>query len=80
MHVYEDGAMLTGRQCAAGRTLAGLTQEALARQAGVNMRTLIDFENGRRAAKDETKQALAAALRAAGVALLARDGVARTAA
>jgi DNA-binding XRE family transcriptional regulator len=68
--------MLTGRQCAAGRTLIGLPQKSLAERAGVNYRTVIDFENDRRAAKDETKRSIAAVLEAAGVVLLDREGVA----
>ena len=72
--------MLTGRQCAAARTLAGLTQKELSERAGVNLRTLIDFENNRRLAKDETKSALVRALEQSNVQFLNREGVALAAA
>lgn len=61
-----DAESLTGKQCAAARVYAGMSQQALADAAGVFLRTLIDFENGRRAAKPETKKALVKAIRGAG--------------
>lgn len=72
--------MLTGRQCAAARVLVRVPQKTLADQAGVNLRTLIDFENDRRRPKEETKSAIARALREAGAVLLEREGVALQAA
>lgn len=68
--------MLTGRQCAAARALAGMPQKALADSAGVNLRTIIDFENDKRKPKDETKQAIAKAIEGAGIRLLNGEGVA----
>ena len=72
--------MLTGRQCAAARALARVPQKELADLAGVNLRTLIDFENDRRRPKDETKVAIAHAIRTAGVVLINGEGVALRAA
>lgn len=68
--------MLTGRQCAAARSLARVKQADLAIKAGVNLRTIIDFENDRRTPKDETKRAIADALERVGVVLISPEGVA----
>jgi DNA-binding XRE family transcriptional regulator len=76
----ERPEMLTGRQCAAARALARVPQLALADRAGVNLRTLIDFENDRRRPREETKVAIARALEASGVVFIGKEGVALRAA
>ena len=78
--LMERPEMLTGRQCAAARALARVPQKSLADRAGVNARTLIDFENDRRDTKPETKRAIVQALEAAGVCLISGEGVALRAA
>ncbi len=66
--------MLVPAQCRAARTLIGLPQLALARQARVALRTLIDFERGRRNPQAATRQAITAALERLGIELIAEDG------
>ena len=59
--------MLKPVQCRAARTLIGIHQPALAREARISLRTLIDFERGRRRPQSATLQAITAALDRLGV-------------
>ena len=66
--------MLVPAQCRAARTLLGLPQLALAREARVALRTLINFERGRRNPQAATLQAITAALERLGIELIAENG------
>ena len=66
--------MLVPAQCRAARTLIGLPQLALAREARVALHTLIDFERGRRTPRLATLQAITAALERPGIELIAENG------
>ena len=58
-------------QCRAARGLLDWTQDHLAQSAGVSRSTIRDFENGRHALHRSTAKLIEAALRQAGVVLLA---------
>lgn len=58
-------------QCRAARGLLDWTQDHLAQTAGVSRSTVRDFESGRHALHRSTAALIAAALRGAGVVLLA---------
>lgn len=58
-------------QCRAARGLLDWTQDHLAQSAGVSRSTIRDFENGRHALHRSTARLIEAALRQAGVVLLA---------
>ena len=62
----EARQIITGEQCIRSRRLLGLTQEALARAAGVSHHTVSRFESGG-GARSPTRAKLRGTLEAAGV-------------
>jgi transcriptional regulator with XRE-family HTH domain len=66
--------MLKAEQCRAGRALVEMSRETLAANAGVGVRTISDFETGRREPIRATQGAIRAALEAAGVELIPENG------
>ena len=58
--------VITGEQCIRGRRLLGLTQEALARAAGVSTDTVSRFESGG-GSRSRSRAKLRCTLEAAGV-------------
>lgn len=64
--------MITGRQIAAGRALAGLSQAELAAKSGVSRATLNNIESGKDA-KASTLNKIAAALAGLGVEFVETD-------
>src|ERR687885_75071 len=67
-------SMLKPAQCRAARTLIGIDQGALAKEAGVSERTVTDFERGERNPQPATLRALAGALERLGVELIEENG------
>ncbi len=65
---------MTPEQLRAGRALARLSQEDLARLSGLSVRTIIAFENGDRVPYLKTWTALRDALEDAGVMLIDENG------
>jgi transcriptional regulator with XRE-family HTH domain len=65
---------LTAAQCRAGRGLAGISQGALAKAAGVARATIADFERGARNPINSTRVAIQRALEAAGVEFIGENG------
>ena len=65
---------MTPSQCRAARALINLTQPRLADAAGVGLSTVVDFEKSRRAVSDLAREAIHAALEAAGVEFIAENG------
>ncbi len=61
-------------QCKAGRALVDLTQPALATAADLGLSTVVDFEKERRQVSDEAIDAIARALRKAGVQFIEQNG------
>ena len=61
-------------QCKAGRALIDLTQPDLAKAATLGLSTVVDFERERRQVSDEAIDALASALRKAGVEFIPENG------
>ena len=66
--------MIKPAQCRAARTLKGLEQTALAEEAGISDRTLIDFERGERMPHPTTLRAIVDALDRLGVELIPENG------
>jgi len=66
--------MITSAQCRAGRALVDISREALAVAAQVAVRTIADFESGRRAPISATLGAIRRALEAAGVEFVPENG------
>lgn len=67
---------MTPEQCRAARGWLDLSQDDLAKAAGVSLSTVRDFEKGRRVPIPATLKAMEVALRAQGVELLSKDGAA----
>lgn len=65
---------MTPAQCRAARALIGLSQDDLAKAAGVAKRTIASFEAEGRQPYSRTIEALCAALEAAGVVFLPENG------
>jgi len=65
---------LTPSQCRAARALVEISREDLASAASVAVRTISDFEAGRRDPIASTRSAIRAALEAAGVEFIAENG------
>ncbi|WP_294540016.1 XRE family transcriptional regulator [uncultured Rhodoblastus sp.] len=65
---------MTPSQCRAARALINLTQPKLAEAAGVGLSTVVDFEKSRRAVSDVAREAIRAALEAAGVEFIPENG------
>jgi transcriptional regulator with XRE-family HTH domain len=66
--------VLNPAQCRAARGLLGVTQEQLAREAGLSKRTIIEFENGSRGSLASTIEKLQRALESLGVEFIGGDG------
>lgn len=66
--------MLTAAQCRAARALVEMSRESLAEAAAVAVRTISDFESGRRDPIRATQSAIRAALEAAGVEFIPENG------
>jgi transcriptional regulator with XRE-family HTH domain len=62
--------MLSAAQCRAGRALLEWSRDRLAEEAGVGLRTIVNFESGARAPRQPTLEALLRALTSAGVIVL----------
>jgi hypothetical protein len=65
--------LLTATQCLAARALLNCSQMTLAKAAGVEIATFLDFELQRRPVSIETHAAIRAALEAAGVTVSESD-------
>jgi DNA-binding transcriptional regulator YiaG len=65
---------MTPEQCRAARGWLELSQDDLARAAGVSLSTVRDFEKGRRTPIPVTLRAMEAALAAQGIDFLSKDG------
>ncbi|MEL7104621.1 MAG: helix-turn-helix domain-containing protein [Pseudomonadota bacterium] len=61
-------------QCRAARALLSLSQEELAKAAGIATRTLVSFESGARPAFKRTQNELRTALEAAGAEFIPSNG------
>ncbi len=62
-------------QCRAARGLLDWKQETLARKAGVGLKTVQDFENGKRMPRNAMHIAIQQALEQAGIEFLDNDGL-----
>ena len=65
---------MTPEQCRAARGWLDLSQDDLARAAGVSLSTVRDFEKARRTPIQATLGAIASALVAQGIEFLSKDG------
>lgn len=65
---------LTSAQCRAARALIEMSRETLAASAKVAVRTISDFEAGRREPIHATRMAIRTALEAAGVEFIPENG------
>lgn len=65
---------MTPAQCRAARGWLDLSQDDLAKAAGVSLSTVRDFEKGRRTPIPVTLRAIEAALVAQGIEFLSKDG------
>lgn len=66
--------MITGAQCRAGRALAELTRDVLARLSRVDSAVIEAFERKMGRPDDKTIEALAAALESAGIVFIPENG------
>lgn len=66
--------MISGAQIRAARALLGWSQDALAEAAGVSSLSVKRLETGSAAVSDDLRAKAVAALEAAGVAFVARNG------
>lgn len=64
---------LTASRCRAARHLLGISIEALAMDADLHPRTVVNFENGTHCARLRTLRALRSALEAAGIEFMAAN-------
>lgn len=64
-------------QCRAARALLDWTQEELARKVGVALRTIRDFENGRRQPLKVVRASIQQAFEQSGIQFLENDGLQR---
>ncbi|MBY8974637.1 helix-turn-helix transcriptional regulator [Rhodobacteraceae bacterium NNCM2] len=65
---------MTPAQCRAARALIGMEQRELAKQSGLAVSTVIDFEKEIRAPRSATVSGLRATLEAAGVEFIEENG------
>jgi transcriptional regulator with XRE-family HTH domain len=65
---------ITPAQCRAARALLGMTQPQLAKESGLGLSTIVDFEKMRRQISDEAVEAIQIALRRNGVELIEENG------
>ena len=66
--------MITGSQCRAGRALAELSREILARLSKVDMETIEQFERKLARPDDDTIAAIQRGLEEAGIVFIAENG------
>jgi len=65
---------MTPAQCRAARALLGMTQPKLAKESGLGLSTIVDFERMRRQVSDEAVGAIQVALTRNGVELIDENG------
>jgi transcriptional regulator with XRE-family HTH domain len=65
---------ITPAQCRAGRALLGMTQPELAKESGLGLSTIVDFERMRRQVSDEAVEAILMALKRGGVEIIEENG------
>jgi DNA-binding transcriptional regulator YiaG len=65
---------MTPEQCRAARGWLDMSQDGLAKAAGVSLSTVRDFEKGRRTPIQVTLKAIESALAAQGIECLSKDG------
>jgi len=65
---------MTPKQCRAARALVELSQQDLARLAGLGLSTVVDFERSRREVSAEATDSMEAALLSAGVVFIDENG------
>jgi transcriptional regulator with XRE-family HTH domain len=65
---------MTPAQCRGARALLGMTQPELARESGLGLSTIVDFEKMRRHVSDEAIEAIQVALKRAGVEFIDENG------
>ena len=65
---------MTPAQCRAARALLGIPQPELAREAGLGLSTIVDFEKMRRHVSDEVVETIQAALTRSGVEFTDENG------
>jgi transcriptional regulator with XRE-family HTH domain len=65
---------MTPAQCRAARALLGMTQPELAKESGLGLSTIVDFERMRRNVSDEAVQAIQIALKRNGIEIIEENG------
>ena len=65
---------MTPAQSRAARALLEMNQSTLARNAGLGLSTIVDFERGRRLVSEDAMLAMEAALERAGIKFIDEDG------
>jgi transcriptional regulator with XRE-family HTH domain len=65
---------ITPAQCRAARALLGMTQPELAKESGLGLSTIVDFERMRRHVSDEAVEAIHMALKRKGVGIIDENG------
>jgi transcriptional regulator with XRE-family HTH domain len=65
---------MTPAQCRAARALLGMTQPELAKESGLGLSTIVDFERMRRHVSAEVIEAIQIALKRNGVELIDENG------
>jgi transcriptional regulator with XRE-family HTH domain len=65
---------ITSAQCRAARALLGMTQPELAKESGLGLSTIVDFEKMRRHVSDEAVQAIQIALKRNGIEIIEENG------
>jgi transcriptional regulator with XRE-family HTH domain len=65
---------ITSVQCRAARALLGMTQPELAKESGLGLSTIVDFERMRRHVSDEAVQAIQIALKRNGIEIIEENG------
>lgn len=70
----ENVELMTPAQCRAARALLGMTQPKLAKESGLGLSTIVDFEKMRRQVSDQAVEAIQIALKRNGVILIDENG------
>ena len=70
----ENVEAVTPAQCRAARALLGMTQPELAKESGLGLSTIVDFERMRRQVSDQAVEAIQTALKRNGVVLIDENG------
>jgi DNA-binding transcriptional regulator YiaG len=65
---------MTPAQCRAARALLGMTQPELAKESGLGLSTVVDFERMRRQVSDDAIEAMQIALRRNGIEIIEENG------